>query len=460
MTRESRRAASRVLLVSLVAVVALIGPLDAPASGKPSGRCNAGWLDGACEAVKGGASGVGHAVGGVVTAPVKAAAGGVMDGLTRWVADAAVSLLGKVVDLMQETTDPQLGADWFAGRYELMMGLGVLILAPLLLFATIRAIVRQDLAQLLRSFFVYLPIALLVTFVAVNLVQALLAVTDEMSTVVSNSVGNDASRFFEGGGSVGAALGNPAASGFLVFFGALLIIFAGLLLWIELLIRSVGIYVCVFFLPFVLACLVWPSTARWTRRLVETLVALILSKFVIAAVISLAVAAIGIPEEGSVSAVSTVVGGSALLLLAAFSPFALFKLIPIAEAGAIGHLEGMSRRPGSALRSGGWNLQNFVREKSTSVAPSGAGPGAVAAKAVGAGTKSVAAVGGAAAGVAAAAGRTVKNVATVPPGPSHESRGPVKPPPAQDRLTRIRHQGGSEPRAREESSSRRTGRRK
>ena len=37
-------------------------------------------------------------------------------------------------------------------------------------------------------------------------------------------------------------------------------------------------------------------------------------------------------------------GGAALLMLSAFAPWALFRLIPFLEAGAVGHLEGLSQR--------------------------------------------------------------------------------------------------------------------
>ena len=74
----------------------------------------------------------------------------------------------------------------------------------------------------------------------------------------------------------------------------------------------------------------WPAISHWCRRLVETVVALVLSKFVIVAVLSLAVGALG-AGDGSVSAGSA---GGALLLLAAFAPFTLLRLVPMVEVGA------------------------------------------------------------------------------------------------------------------------------
>jgi hypothetical protein len=37
--------------------------------------------------------------------------------------------------------------------------------------------------------------------------------------------------------------------------------------------------------------------------------------------------------------------GAAILLIAGFAPFTLLRLTPVIEAGAIAHLEGLSRRP-------------------------------------------------------------------------------------------------------------------
>jgi type IV secretion system protein TrbL len=405
------RLARRALIVVVLAVGALVGPLSASLAAQQGGRCDAGWMDRPCEIAKGAGDKIGSGIGNVVSAPIEAAGSSIMDQLTTWVAEAAVSLIGRIVSFMESSTTPRLTSEWFSDRYELMMGLGLLVLLPLLLIAAIRALLHQDMGQLLRSFFLYVPIAILVTFVAIHLTQMLLAITDDLSTAVSESVGGDATQFLEGGaGSVTSVLGG-VTGGFLMFFGALLVVIAGLLLWIQLLIRSAAIYVCVFFLPLVLAGLVWPATARWTKRLVETLIALILSKFVIVAIISLAVAAMGRPlteSGGDGGGVGTVVGGASLLLLAAFSPFALFKLIPLAESSSIGHLEGMERRPAHAMQGGGggFSVQGFVRDKVAS-GRAAQGIGGAAGAGAGAGAATAATAGGAAAVMATSKAVTV-----------------------------------------------------
>ena len=48
--------------------------------------------------------------------------------------------------------------------------------------------------------------------------------------------------------------------------------------------------------------------------------------------------------SGGGGSIAAVLGGAALLVLAGFAPWALFRLLPFLEAGAVGHLEGLGHR--------------------------------------------------------------------------------------------------------------------
>jgi hypothetical protein len=127
---------------------------------------------------------------------------------------------------------------------------------------------------------------------------------------------------------------------------------AAFVLWLELLIRAAAVYVAVLFLPLALATLVWPAISHWCRRLVETLAALIISKFVIVATLSLAAGAVASGTAGTGShgsGFSSVLAGGALLLMATFVPFAILRMIPAVEAGAVAHLDGLRERGTAAM---------------------------------------------------------------------------------------------------------------
>ena len=182
---------------------------------------------------------------------------------------------------------------------------------------------------------------------AVELVQMALVVTDTLSAQVLASGGVDTtnmlspvSSFLVGSG----ALVDPGVPAFVVFIGGLLVAIATLVLWLELVVRAAAVSVATLFLPLALAALVWPAVSHWCRRLADTLVALILSKLVIAAVLSLAAGALagglGLGATGGDGGgFAAVVTGIALLVIATASPFTLLRLIPAIEAGATSHLE-------------------------------------------------------------------------------------------------------------------------
>jgi hypothetical protein len=52
---------------------------------------------------------------------------------------------------------------------------------------------------------------------------------------------------------------------------------------------------------------------------------------------------------GGGSSFASVLAGGALLVLSTFVPFSILRLIPMVEAGAIGHLEGVRQRGTAAV---------------------------------------------------------------------------------------------------------------
>lgn len=392
---------SRLALIACVAVTAVVVVTPSHATAAP-GKCETViFLDQACELGK---TVLGKAAS-VATAPIRHAAGSVMDTITSWVADSTQWVLAKVVNFIDDSTSPDLGLAWFKERYRFMVGVGALVMLPILLLAAIKALFAHDLSQLLRAAFVFLPTAILGSFVAAYLTQSLLIVTDEMSAAVSAGIAEDTSQIFDSvgktlSGSVGTA--SPGIPSFAIFLVAFVVIIGAFFVWLELLVRSAAVTVAVFFMPLILAGLVWPGGARWTKRMIETLFALIVSKFVIVGVISLATAALADPGGGGFG---TVVGAAALMLMAAFAPFAILKLMPMVESSAANGLEGMRYRHQSQLyhhTTGSYILAIMHSRMRSSGARAAAAPaGAAPAAAVAA---SAAAMGMAAAGTATRAG--------------------------------------------------------
>jgi hypothetical protein len=336
----------------------------------------------ACDTVAG-------AVGNAAGAGVSAGVGAIFSEAARWVSSGAVWLIAQVGRAMSGTTSVDLGAGWFGAHEAVMASLAAAVVLPMACCAAIQAVYRQSASMLLRTFLVHLPLSLLLTGVAVTLVRMALAVTDAMSATVLSSAGVDTTNLLSGLFTFlipAALVTGPAVPGFVVFIGGLVVASAALALWLELVVRAAAVSVAVLFLPLALAALVWPSVAHWCRRLADTLVALVLSKLVIAAVLSLAAAAVagglGVSGSGNGGGFASVVSGIALLVIAVLSPFTLLRLVPAAEAGAVAHLESTRHRLKSAavspVRTGGNLALDQVRHmKSGSGDGDAAGAGRV-----------------------------------------------------------------------------------
>jgi hypothetical protein len=141
----------------------------------------------------------------------------------------------------------------------------------------------------------------------------------------------------------------------LVFGGVGLL--AAVVLVIELFVRAGLIYIVVALSPLIYAAAVWEQLRGGVRKLAELGLALIISKFVIAVALSLSAAAlvaawpgeegteIATPEMAAASSggagaglaqtVGLLVGAVVMFGIAAFMPFVLFRLLPVAEAALV-----------------------------------------------------------------------------------------------------------------------------
>jgi hypothetical protein len=250
--------------------------------------------------------------------------------------------------ILSSTTAPQLQSTWFSSMYWRVAGIAAVLTLPFLFAAAVQALLHSDITLLLRAAFGYLPLAMLAVGIAAPLAMLLLAASDQLSAVVSSAAGDASGRFLTRA-SIGIGTVSVFGSPFVALFVGLIAIVGGLVLWIELLVRAAAVYVVVLMLPLAFAALVWPARRVWAVRAVELLVALILSKFAIVAVLALGGAALGSSTSHSVSGM---LGGVVLLVMGAFAPWALLRLIPLAEiaSGAAGALTDGRRSAGAAFQ--------------------------------------------------------------------------------------------------------------
>ena len=276
--------------------------------------------------------------GGATGAKASAAIG--LAAVVAWVLGGAKFALHETSTVLGATTTPQLRTTWFSSTYWRVAGIAAVLTLPFLFAAAVQALIRSELALLLRAAFGYLPLAMLTVSIAAPLTMLLLTASDQLSRVVSSAAGNASVHFLKTAGVAIGGLSLLSKSPFLVFLVGIFTVAGALFLWVELLVREAAVYVIVLMLPLVFAALVWPARRIWAVRAVELLVALIISKFAIVAVLSLGGAALGHSTTITHVSIAGFLAGLVLVVMAAFAPWAMLRLLPLAElaSGAAGSL--------------------------------------------------------------------------------------------------------------------------
>lgn len=248
-------------------------------------------------------------------------------------------------EAMAATTSVGLGNHdaWFNPFAGLLAPVEKLVVAPLLFAATMGAVLRQDMRRLARAWLVCLPAAVIAGAAIVKLSGYALAVTDSLSATIQAQVAPNLGSVFTRALLIGLAA-SILSNGILGIVLCVVFLLGTLIIWMELALRSASIEIAVFFMPLAFAGLVWPATAHWAKKMVGVLVALMLVKPVIVGTLCLGARALT-----SFDGFSAGVEGMTILLMAAFAPMAVIKLIPMVEISAVAHLHDLLRAPGAAL---------------------------------------------------------------------------------------------------------------
>src|SRR5215218_5746928 len=288
--------------------------------------------EGACDVGKGAADTVTGAPGDIA----KSVAGGALDQATKWMTDAATWTTKQIATGIQKTSTPELKASWYQERFSSMIALGLGLAALVTMMALASAAIRRDPEALGATVYGMFRAGLGTGLVLVLTVLAL-GVADEISNAMAGeTLGQGAGQFWN---DVGDAWGKDNFAGFgssaIAFFFAFVQVIAGLLVWIEMLLRSAAIYIAVLFLPAALAASIWPPLREWESRLVKVLFVLIAMKPVIITVLSLAghAAAAAITGEAR-GDIGVLLAAIVIFALAACAPWALMTLVSMSGEGA------------------------------------------------------------------------------------------------------------------------------
>lgn len=367
----------------------------------------------------------------------------IIGGLTAWVLDAVVWVVGGVFDFFLDATDPNVQADWFVsgnGPYAATATIGATLLVGFVLAGVAQGVMTGDVGGMVRRIALDLPMAVLGMVGLVAITQTLIRLTDALSGALLDNFSQDIHEFTRVVGTLSSLSGGQATA-FVIFLLSLVAVLSGIILVAELVVRSALIYIVVALAPLVFAAQLWPALRGISRKLLELLAALILSKLVIAVALAVAAAAmvgggsggevtaLPAPEVvaedpgGSVTqAVGILLAATAAFGVSAFSPLLITKLMPLTEAAvvaagikngparsgqqalSVASYSRIARGSGFAKQGGSGGASNAGSASTGSAGSAGsAGSGATAA-AAGSGVAAAAVVGAKAAGGSASTG--------------------------------------------------------
>jgi hypothetical protein len=265
-----------------------------------------------------------------VTGVAKSVAGDAFDSIAHdfgKAADAAVNWLWAQIG---SATTVHLGGQGFALDVGIVAVIAGTVAVGLFVIQLITATLRRDPGGLVRA-----VRGLLVAFVAggaaIAVVNLLIGVTDRLSAgVVQAATGesiNQMGHDILAGGSVSAASGNPAGMMLL----SLAALAAVVVVWAALMVRKVLIVITAVFAPLAFAGSLADITVAWTRRWVETTLALIVSKLILVLIfvvgLGMLVDGVGQAGSGGTQTVTQTIAGVLVLALAGFAPWVALKVV-------------------------------------------------------------------------------------------------------------------------------------
>ncbi|MFJ8658588.1 hypothetical protein [Streptomyces sp. NPDC093795] len=246
--------------------------------------------------------------------------------LSRGCADAAIATIDYLSKAVKETADVDFTNTEFLGRYAIVFAAStVLTLLLWLLAVAKRAIRGVPLTTALSEAIGFLWLTVLASAFTPLILYTVVNATDAVTEVIASGTGQQTDVFF---GSFKQALqkGDSIGGGpiMLIIVSLVTVIAAGVL-YLELFLRAVMLYVGALLGVVVYSGLVDKNMWGHVRRWAGIMIAIILVKPVIVIVLGLA----GALSSGTgPDAFSAVVSGLAIILLAIFASAMIYRFVP------------------------------------------------------------------------------------------------------------------------------------
>ncbi|MFF5767970.1 hypothetical protein ACWD5B_00935 [Streptomyces tanashiensis] len=249
-----------------------------------------------------------------------------LDSLARGFADAAIATIDYLSKAVKETADVDFTNMQFLGRYAIVFAAATFLTLLLWLLAVAKRAVRGvPLTTALSEAIGFLWLTVLASAFTPLILYTVVNATDAITEVIASGTGQQTDIFF---GSFKEALqkGDSIGGGpIMLIIVSLVTVLAAGVLYLELFLRAVLLYVGALLGVVVYSGLVDKNMWGHVRRWAGIMIAIILVKPVIVIVLGLA----GALSSGTgPDSVSAVVSGLSIILLAIFASAMIYRFVP------------------------------------------------------------------------------------------------------------------------------------
>jgi hypothetical protein len=251
--------------------------------------------------------------------------------LAQAMGDAASWLFEAVWTVFDTTTLVDVTRPEYVKVYNLIFGIGAILMLLFFLLQLITGLVKRDPTALTRAA-LGLARSVLGSFVVITLVGLALQITDQLSTGIIQAAGETTQTMGDKIAALVAGLGgitmaSPGVGAILIIFLAGLAIAAAAIVWLSLLIRKALLLVAIVLAPLAFSGSSWDAAKGWISKWAMFVLALILSKLVLVVILLVAVTQVSAPISADLTSVSDPLAGIVLMALAGFSPYMVYRFL-------------------------------------------------------------------------------------------------------------------------------------
>ncbi|MEU5714995.1 hypothetical protein AB0G71_04235 [Streptomyces sp. NPDC020403] len=249
-----------------------------------------------------------------------------LSSLARGCADAASWTVGKLSEAVETTATVDFTNPTFRQQYAVVFAASTVLTLVLWLFAVAKRAIRGvPLTTAISEAVGFLWLTVLASAFTPLILYVVVSATDGVTAIIGKATGSDSDVFF---GSFAEALkkGDDIGGGpIMLIVVSLVSVLAAGILWLELVIRAALLYVGALLGVVVYAGLVDKNMWGHVRRWAGIMIAVIMVKPVIVIVLGLAGA---LSADDGPNAMSAVVSGLAIILLAIFASAMIYRFVP------------------------------------------------------------------------------------------------------------------------------------